>query len=157
MVQADVDGYVTATIAERLRRDDARDLLAAAVGSVDTGPLEDRAATLRARLDGLAAAYAVGDIDAQQLAEGSRALRADLDAVREQIAAATRGSALEGITDAPDPGAAFLDADVERQQAVVALLASVTLLPGSRGRPAGWQPGQSYFRPERVEITWRQS
>lgn len=155
LVQADVDDYVRAVIAARLRQDDARDLLAHAGAQSDTAPLEDRAVTLRARLDGLAAVFAAGDIDAQQLTEGTRTLRADLEAVRSQISAASRGTALEGVADAPDPGAAFLTADIERQRAAVDLLVSITLQPGPRGRPAGWQPGQTYFRPERVQIEWR--
>ena len=47
----------------------------------------------------------------------------------------------------------FLDAPVDRQRAIVRALADVVILPSPRGRPAGWKPGQPYFRPETIRIT----
>ncbi len=156
MVQEDLDAYVLSKIVERLQHDDIKALLASS-GAVDTSSLESRAVTLRVRLDGLAAVYAAGDIDAQQLAEGTRALRADLDSVRERITEAHRHTGLDGVAGAPDPAAVFLRSDLHRQQAIIDTLATVTLLPGTRGRPPGWKPGDSYFRPERVQIEPRKA
>jgi hypothetical protein len=51
---------------------------------------------------------------------------------------------LSGIADADDAGAAFLAADVDRQRAVIADMAVVTVMPVGRGR----RP----FDPESVQI-----
>ena len=108
------------------------------------------------RLDSLASFYAQGLIDAQQLTEGTRQLNVQLSDVRSKIGNLFDGSALAGIVDTDDAGSAWLEAPLDRQRAVIDALAVVTLLRGGHGRPAGWQPGQTYFRPELVKIEWRQ-
>jgi len=96
-------------------------------------------------------------IDAQQLTEGTKEVNLALEAVRTKISRIYDGSALAGVVDAEDAGSAWLEAPLDRQRAVLDALATVTLLRGAQGRPAGWQPGQTYFRPELVRIEWRQS
>lgn len=152
---ADVDKFVDTVIAARLRRPDFAEKLAKIV-IVDTGALETQAMTLRARLDELAGLYAVETIDAQQLAKGTTELRERLAAVRAEISTAYSGTAFAGIADAPDPGAAWLNAKLDRKRAVLAAVATVTLLKGAGGRPAGWRAGQSYFRHDLVDIDWMQ-
>ncbi|GAB47196.1 recombinase family protein [Mobilicoccus pelagius] len=152
----EVDDLVTGVIIERLRRPDFADALAvAAAPGVDVPALELRTTVLRDRLNRLAKGYAAGVIDSLQLAAGSKVLRAELEGVRERIAAAYQGSALSGIADAPDPGERFMDADLARRRAVLDALVVVTLDKSGRGRPKGWAPGDSYFRPETVQIEWR--
>lgn len=154
----EVDQLVEEVVAARLRLPDAADLLAAAARSdVDTQALEDQAVTLRNRLDQLAGMFAEGSIDAQQLTSGTRDLSAKLDAIRARVADAFHGSALATVADTPDPGAAWLAAPLDRKRAALDALVTVRLIPGASGRPAGWQPGQSYFRPELIEIEWRTS
>lgn len=152
--QVEVDELVAAVVVERLRRPDVADLL----HHDDDGrlsTLEAEAVALRSRLDSLAALFAQGIVDAQQLTEGSREVKRRLEEVRELTAASYHGTALAGVADAGDPGAAWLDAPLDRRRAVLDALATVTLVRGAAGRPAGWQPGQSYFRPELVKIEWR--
>jgi hypothetical protein len=60
---------------------------------------------------------------------------------------------LAGVADAPDPTKVWEGLDLSRRRAIVDALATVTILPARRGRRPGWQPGQSYFDPETVEIT----
>lgn len=152
----DVDDYVEAVIVGRLRRPDLADLLAAATHpDVDVSALEVRTVTLRARLDELAGLFAQGVVDARQLSQGSKEINEQMDAARKQIATAYSGTALAGIADAPDPGAAWLDAPLGIRQAILDTLATVTLLKGAAGRPKGWRPGESYFRPDLVRIEWR--
>lgn len=151
---AEVDGYVNAVVVERLRQPDAREVLAPKPDAGESERLHEQAMALRSRLDELATLFADGAIDAQQLARGSAKLNTDLDLVRGRIASAMTGSAGVGIVDAPDPGAAWLEAPLDRRRAVLDALLTVTLLPG-RGRPPGWQPGQSYFNPELVRIEWK--
>lgn len=152
--QADVDDMVTRVIVERLRRPDAAGLVTE--GRADeTRALEAEMVALRSRLDSMAGLFAQGAIDAQQLAEGSRQLNASLGDVRAKIGRIYDGSALAGIMDTDDAGAAWLDAPLDRKRAVLDALATVTLRRGGHGRPAGWVPGSSYFRPELVEMAWK--
>lgn len=152
--QVEVDGLVSRVLVERLRREDLADLLAQDDDGHLAG-LESEAVALRSRLDSLAGLFGQGLIDARQLAEGSREINRRLEEVQAQTAAAYSGSALAGVAGAPDPGAAWLGAPLDRRRAVLDALASVTLLRGAAGRPPGWSPGQSYFRPELVRIEWK--
>lgn len=152
----EIDQYVEAVVVEVLRKADLGPLLTEAT-SAEVGPLEDQAAGLRVRLNQLADMFAAGDIDAEQLAAGTKGLNAELEAIRDQIAAAYQSTAFVGVAESPDPGQAWLDADIERRRAVLDALAVVTVHRSGRGRPAGWKPGESYFRPETVTIEWRQA
>jgi len=152
----DVDDYVEAVIVGRLRRADLADLLAAATHSdLDVSALEARTVTLRARLDELAGLFARGVIDARQLSQGAKEINEQMDAARTDIATAYSGTALAGIADAPDPGAAWLEAPLGIRQTILDTLAKVTLLKGAAGRPKGWRSGESYFRPDLVRLDWR--
>lgn len=151
-----VDQYVEAVIMERLRRPDLAELLASADHGGDVAVFEAKAIELRERLDQLAGVFARGEIDSQQLTAGSRSLNAEMERIREQISDHYRDTVLDGIGTAPDPGAAWLDAPLDRKRAVLDTLVTVTLLPGQSGRPPGWQPGEPYFRPELVRIEWSQ-
>lgn len=151
----EVDRFVSEVVVERLRRADLTEMLREHVGEVDVAGLESRAIELEERKGQLAAMFGEGAIDAAQLTAGSKTIAAELDRVREQITAAYSGSVLEGIASAPDPGAAWLDATLERQRLVLDALLTVTLRPSPRGRPPGWTPGSSYFRPESVQIDWK--
>jgi site-specific DNA recombinase len=154
--QKDVDNYISAVIVERLRRPDAISL-AAHDNTDEIAALEAESVALRTRLDSLAAFFAQGLIDAQQLTEGTRQLNSQLTEVRAKVGKLFNGSALSGIADTDDAGSAWLEAPLDRKRAVIDALAVVTLLRGGNGRPAGWQPGQTYFRPEKVRIQWRNS
>lgn len=154
-VQEPVDQYVRGVIVERLRKPDLADLLQAARPDVDVRRLENKVIELTERKNQLGALFAESAIDAEQLTVGTKKLGGDLEDLRARLREVYSGSALDGIGSAPDPGAAFLDATLERQRLVLDALIVVRLLPSQRGRPAGWKPGQSYFRPETVAIEWR--
>jgi len=156
-VAEEVDAYVRATVAARLRRDDLADLLAShADDPAAFEALRVEALAVRARLDELAGLFAEDTIDAAQLAEGSRKLRDRLAEIERAQAATVHTSALDLLAGAPDPGQAFLDAPLDRQRAIVHTLATVTVKVSGRGRPPGWKAG-SYFRPESVEIEPRRA
>lgn len=154
-VQGPLDEYVRGVVAERLRQPDLTDLLKPSTPSVNLRAVETKIIELTERKNQLGSLFAEGAIDAEQLTAGSKTLSGELDVHREALRAAYSGSALDGVGHAPDPGAAFLDADLERQRLVLDALLIVTLLPSQRGRPKGWTPGQSYFRPDTVRIKWR--
>lgn len=145
-----VDKYVTAVAAERLRQPDLLGLLKPSRPGVDVAALTAEETDLRERLDALADDLG---IDERSLARRSQKLRERLEQIGAELAEAGRGSALSGIVDAPDPGAAFLALeDLDRRRAVISALMSITILPARKGRPSGWRPGQSYFDPETIRI-----
>jgi site-specific DNA recombinase len=154
--QSDVDDYVSRVIVQRLRKPDAI-RLAAHDNTDEIATLEAESVALRTRLDSLAGFFAQGLIDAQQLTEGTRQLNAQLTEIRDKTSKLFNGTALSGIADTDDAGSAWLEAPLDRKRAVIDALATVTLLRGAQGRPAGWKPGQTYFRPELVRIEWKTS
>lgn len=153
--QAEVDQYVSGLIVARLRRGDARGLLMARTDPDEGERLSGQVVQMRTRLDELAALFAAGDIDGPQLKAASATLREKLDEAEGALAARVRGDAVASLVAAPDPGQAWLDAPLGRQRAVLDALMKVTLHKSGKGRPAGWKPGESYFRPQTVAIEWR--
>ena len=150
--QGAVDDYVRGVVSGVLSRPDAADLLR----EPDDGSTDALRATqdaLRARLAVFEADYASGDINGRQLADATARVQAELDKVGGDLAAKMRGTALGELVDAPNPGEAFLDATLDRQRAIVDALATVTIHPGRRGRPAGWKPGDPYVDLDSVAIT----
>jgi site-specific DNA recombinase len=148
---AEADQLVTDVITERLSRPDARDLLASDQ-EVDTAALHTRDQALRERLDELGRLYGDGVIDAPQLTAATAQIRAQREQITAELAAASRGSVLAGVADAPDPAAVWEGLDLSRRRAIIDILAQVTILPARKGRRPGWQAGQSYFDPQTVRI-----
>ena len=140
-----IDALVEQVIAVRLRRPDLADLLAPE--APDVGPLRSEAATLRLRLDQQATDYADGLLTARQLHLATERVTEKLTRVEQALADAGRGSRLAPLLGAPDPGQAWLDADLPTRQQVLDTLATVKVLPGTRGRAP--------FDPASVEVRWR--
>ena len=148
---AEVDAYVEAVILERLSRPDARELLAPDQRT-DTAALHTRDTALRERLDELGRLYGDGAIDALQLQAATVSIRTQREQITAEMAAASRGSVLAGIADAPDPAKVWEGLDLSRRRAIIDTLATITILPARRGRRPGWQPGESYFDPATVRV-----
>lgn len=149
------DEVVLGVIAERLRRDDARDLLDGAdVDHTELADVRRQVAELEARLDGLA----TSGLSERMLAKRAAHLEAELDVAQTRLDALNRSQASRGplgaIAGAADPAAAFLAADLDTQRSVLRTLATVCFLPTSKGRPKGWQPGQPYFDPASIAVEW---
>jgi hypothetical protein len=153
------DEFVTGVIAERLQRDDARDLLAGGAPHGDELPALRRQVTgLEARLDALAADTGLSE---RMLAKRAAALETELHDAQARLdslnAANATAAPLAAVAGARDPAAAFLEADLVVRRAVVQALVEVTFLAhAQRGRPKGWRPGDGhYFDPETVRIDWK--
>jgi site-specific DNA recombinase len=149
---AEVDAFIAAVIVERLRRPDAADLLVPDQ-QVDVTALHLRDAALDARRRELGRLAGDGAIDPDQLVEATAAIRHQRERITDQLAAASRGSVLAGVADAPDPAAAWAGLDLSRQRAIIDTLVEVVILPARRGRRPGWQAGESYFDPRTVRVT----
>ena len=142
-----IDEVVAAVIVARLRLPDLAQLLATD-DTADLTPLRDEATALRLRIEQLAADYADGLLTGRQVQVATAKLDDKLHEVERALADAGRGSRLAPLLDTPDPGQAWLDAEVDVQRAVLDTLATVTILPGSIGRVP--------FDPTTVKVEWKQ-
>ncbi len=142
-----LDEYVTLVIAERLRGADVLTLMEDDRDVAAVRTLRAEANGLRARSDSLAAEFADGLLTARQVHVASERITGRLVAVEAKLAAHGQRSALAGLAGASDPGAAWAALDVAQRAAVVDTLATVTVLPGARGRAA--------FDSDTVRIEWK--
>jgi site-specific DNA recombinase len=148
---AECDRFVEQVILERLSRPDARELLTPD-RRTDTAELHLRDSALAERLVELGRLYGDGAIDAPQLAAATSSIRTQRERITAELAAASRGSVLAGVADAPDPAKVWAGLDLSRRRAIVDTLATVTILPGRKGRRPGWRAGESYFDPATVRV-----
>ncbi len=150
-----LDDFVERVLVDRLSRPDAA-VLGRPETTVDTAALHVERLALQARLDELVDRFTAGQITGQQMERGSTTLRAQLDDLDRRLATAAGTSALAGVTGA---GAAEVwpTLDLSRRRAILDTLMTVTVHRTRRGRPPGWQPGESYFDPGGVEVEWRTS
>jgi site-specific DNA recombinase len=139
-----VDEYVTEVVLARMARPDARALLVAE-DRPDVAALQDEAAVLRVRLDGLAEAFAMGEIGRSQLAAGSERIQGRLDEITRATAHTSRAPVLADLVEASDVRAAWDAMPLGRQREVVRTLITVKLHPGGGGRRT--------FDASKVEIT----
>lgn len=150
-----IDSYIQNLIIERLSRPDAAAVLPSSKPGDHTPQLRARAATLRSRLDALWDEFGDGDMDPRRFKTADEKLRAKLADVESQLSA-RRGphQALARLVDADDVAAAWHEMSLGWKRAVLQSLMTVTVNPAPRGRPRGWQPGDSYFDPDMIDITW---
>jgi site-specific DNA recombinase len=134
-IAAPLDAYIEAIIIERLSRPDAMGLLRPAAPEVDLSALRATANAARARLTEIAEMLGEQELTRAeaQIARGRAMAR--LERAEAEIAAATSGSPLAGIVDAPDPGAVWGGLDIGRRRAVLDCLMTVTVLPAIRPGP----------------------
>jgi DNA invertase Pin-like site-specific DNA recombinase len=145
------DELVEAVILERLSRPDVRELLAPDRRADVTG-LHLRDSALAERLVELGRLYGDGTIDAPQLQAATASIRGQRERITAELAAASRGSVLAGVADAPNPAKVWKGLDLSRRRAIVQTLLTVTILPARRGRRPGWQSGEAYFDPRTVRV-----
>jgi site-specific DNA recombinase len=151
---AEVDRYIEAVIVARLSRPDAADLLAPDRKG-DTAALTLKDAALQARLEEYERLASAGEIEPSSFVRITADIRRQREQVTDTLAAMTRGSVLAGVADAPDPAAVWKGLDLSRKRAIVDVLMEVVVLPAAKGRRPGWRPGESYFDPATVQITWK--
>lgn len=151
---AQVDAKVRGLIAKRLVALDLADLLP--VSAPDTMQADAaEAEQIRADLSGLAQAQGHGHITLAQMVQSSQILSGRLTALEARLAQAYQAGPLGALVATCDPSAAFEAAPLDIQRQVVALLCTVTISPGRRGRPKGWIPGMPYCDLETVQVAWR--
>jgi site-specific DNA recombinase len=125
-----IDKWVRAVIVARLQREDMLDLLAPA--EAELAPLLAESERLHNRLARIQADYDADLIDGYRYASATERARAELSAIERQVAAHSSGAVLGAMLSAPNPAAAFLDAQLMSQRAVVEALCVVRLHPGTK-------------------------
>lgn len=171
---APIDDFVERVVIARLVRPDARAAFPGPGNHAPAGPSMDelsaRHAVLNARLEGLVEAFADDDeADPVEFRQASRNLRNRITAVEQQItdvvaaAAAAREPGPLDDVDMPelvrrhedDPADALTwwrqTYSLEQRRKILATLATVTILPGRRGRPVR---GDALIDPTSVRIDW---
>lgn len=138
---APIDEYVREVIAAVLRRDGVRLL----PPEVDLSPQRARLVALRARSEEIASEYAALNLTGAQFRAANERLSGEIEALEAEIARRAGGSSLSGIADAEDAGVAFLEADPDRQRAIIADLADVRIFKVGAGKRG--------FDPSSVEVT----
>jgi site-specific DNA recombinase len=125
-----VDAWVCEVMAARLRREDMADLLAPT--EAELAPLLAESERLHNRLARIEADYDADRIDGYRYASATGRVLAELAAVERQMAAHTTGAALAEVLNSPDPAAAFLNAGLMTQRAVIDALCVVRLQKGTK-------------------------
>jgi len=144
--QAKTDAYVRGAVAEMVR--DPR-VVAAMAPSVEDGRLvadRERRQVLTARLAGFEDDYARGAITGTQLQKATALVTGELAGVDSRLAAGMQRSTASPIVGVADPGAAFLDAPLDVQRAVLAAVLSVEALPAAT-RGTKWSPQRLRLMP----------
>lgn len=154
--QSAVDDYVRAVVAEYVRDPGIRDRLTERPDDSAAKADRDRAVALRRKVEQAERDYYDEVITGRVLKDVTRRAEAELQEISTREAGRMSSNALGATLNAPDPGAAFLAADLDRQRAVIEALVTVTINRGRRGRPPGWQPGTPYADLETVSITGRE-
>ncbi|TSD95039.1 recombinase family protein [Skermania sp. ID1734] len=143
-----VDDVVIAMVCGRLARADAVELLHD-TDRPDVEQLRADANGIRARMDGLAAAYADDDImTPAQFRIANERLAERLKAVESLLIAAAKAHLYDGLPLGSDSvRKKFEGLDLDRQRALIDALMTVTVLPTVRG--------QKVFDESKVVIEWR--
>lgn len=142
-----VDLFVDEAMREVVKRPETR-LRIYDVPEEDLAALQAEATSIEEEIAGLRVDLGKREITRQDFKVAKAGMEADLARVTARLSSAAARSPLAGIADAEDVDAAWKAASLGRRRAVIDVLATVTLLPGQRGR----LPGGAYFDPDSVVI-----
>jgi site-specific DNA recombinase len=143
---APVDDLVLRAVRARLAKPDLRNLLAKPA-SKEARQAAEEIRRLCGRLEQTRLDYDNDLIDGARYKAKTAKLQAQLDATEAAQARLMAGSEVAGTLTAPNPVAAFDQAPLGAQRAVIAFLMTVRLDTAPRGR---------HFSPESVRIDWRE-
>jgi site-specific DNA recombinase len=141
-----LDDYVTATVLERLSRDDAANLLANQ--GVDVVALGVQREALQRKLDDITRMFDDDEIDAEQFRTTSVSTRNKLAVIDRQLAEVGRSSPAAALAAADDVWALWNSMTPTQQADAVDEIAVVTVNPCPKG--------QRRFDPDYIDIVWKQ-
>jgi site-specific DNA recombinase len=144
-----IDEVVVSSIVDRLRKPDMLAAMATPLDEAEDARLADVIADARAHLSNIENDYDEGNIDGKRYAAAHERTSAKLQAALEARAALAGGDALGRLATAPDPGQAFLDADLDLRRSIVDACMWVLIKPGRQGARG--------FDPTDVVCAWRRT
>jgi site-specific DNA recombinase len=157
-----IEAWVENAVIDRFLSEEGRQLLAAATHAtseespVDLDELRSLSIKLRARLRTLSMMLSDGEIDREEYRFSRDRVQAQMGELDAQIGAAGQVNVIAGLLAAEDVEEewdSYYTADGrDRQREIIRQIMTVTILPGSSGRPGGER-----FDPSSVRIVWRTS
>src|SRR5699024_9051622 len=122
--------YVRAVVADLVR--DPRIVAALDDDGEEANADRARRAELATRLETFEADYMDGTISGKMLRASTDKVQAQIDEIDQRLTASMQRFASSKVTSAEDPGAAFLEAPIDIQRAVLAAIARVEIRPADR-------------------------
>lgn len=141
-----IDDYVRALVVARLKRKDLNRRRKQADPEVRDA-FSEQIAQERARIARAERDYDAEVIEGEDLARIRKAARAEIARLEAERLASGTGTVLAPILGTPDPAAAFLEAPIALQRAVIDTLMTVTLRRAKQGKKG--------FDPESAEVAWK--
>lgn len=129
-----VDDFVEQVMVQRLAQPDAAHAFAVDPGVADhAAELRTERRTLTDRLDDLAEAFAAGEVTRAQLTKATATMRDRLDAIAAELPTLVDDPVVGELTSADDVADAWEHLAVDQRRSVIGLLADVTVHPPGRG------------------------
>lgn len=151
---APVDEYVEMVLLQRMSRRDFLELIA-----VEPPPdIEGMQARLLVQEQELATwrqLAEAGEVTAVAFAKAEKGLLRRIAEIKREISAAVASPLLSELVTVDDVRAYYLEQDLEWRRALIDLLMTVTIHKVRPGRPKGHWHGESYFKPEGIQIDWK--
>jgi DNA invertase Pin-like site-specific DNA recombinase len=122
---------------------------------VDVEALDRREQEIGNQLDELEQMYLARTWTRARVERIAAKLNGELAGIQEQRVQAAAGHPAAVLIGADDLEIAWESLDISRRQVIIDALCTVVLLPATKGRPAGWRPGERYFDPRTIDIQWR--
>jgi DNA invertase Pin-like site-specific DNA recombinase len=152
-----VEPFVLDLTGGRLAMPDAADLLHAAMhDTAEAEQMREQVSTLNARLAGLGREHGLGLLTAIQVKEATNAINEQLTKIEAARRDADRVSVFDGIRlGTPDAIADVAALTPDRLRAVIAVLATLTVMPTGKGGGArSGTHGGRVFDPRRIAVEW---
>lgn len=141
------DEFVARVVLERLRRDDARELLSA-TETPDTESARIEADSIRSQVKDALRLWKKRLMTTADYESSVEALQAELVVLEERMTDRTRVAALAELLEGDDPEPVWERLSWAQRRAVIDVLMTVTILPAGRGNAR-------VFDPTTVRIDWR--
>jgi len=140
---AKTDAFVIDVVTQWLSRPDAVSVLAQP--SVDTAPLREAVAALRAQITQAQTDYDEGLVDARRMNARVQRATEKLTPLEAKLLGANTSRILDGLAGHADAAARFAELPLDRRRAVISTLARITIHPQGKGQ---------YFDPASIDFNW---
>jgi site-specific DNA recombinase len=155
--QAQLDQLIERVVIGRLSLPNAADLLTVDQGETvrrELAVLRTETAAVQALMRDSYQLHRDGLLSTSEFADGRREHQARITRIETRMSELERADVIAPLLR--DPTGIWAGLSMDEQRQVVGALMTVRLMPAARkGRPPGWRPGQPYFDPDSVEISWR--